>query len=137
MAMSEHKANLNRPLSPHLHIYRPQMTSVLSITHRATGIVLASGAVLFFCWLMAASIGPEAFVMIYGLLGSWFGQLLLWGITFSLFYHLCNGMRHLAWDMGWGFGLDKVQISGWLTVIFSVLMTVLTLGIAYAPGKGV
>ena len=134
--MSEHKANVNRPLSPHLQIYRPQMTSVLSITHRATGIVLAAGAVLFFCWLMAASMGPETFVMIYGLLGSWFGQFLLWGITFSLFYHLGNGVRHLAWDMGWGFGLDKVQMSGWLTVIFSVLMTVLTLVMAYATGKG-
>ena len=136
MAMSENKANVNRPISPHLQIYRPQMTSVLSITHRATGIVLAAGAVLFFCWLMAAIIGPEAFIMIHGLLGSWFGQFLLWGITFSLFYHLGNGVRHLAWDMGWGFGLDKVQMSGWLTVIFSVLMTVLTLVVAYATGKG-
>ena len=136
MAMSKNKANVNRPMSPHLQIYRPQMTSVMSITHRATGIVLAAGAVLFFCWLMAASIGPEVFIIIHGLLGSWFGQFLLWGITFSLFYHLGNGVRHLAWDMGWGFGLDKVQMSGWLTVIFSVLMTVLTLVMAYATGKG-
>ena len=134
--MSKNKANVNRPMSPHLQIYRPQMTSVMSITHRATGIVLAAGAVLFFCWLMAASIGPEVFIIIHGLLGSWFGQFLLWGITFSLFYHLGNGVRHLAWDMGWGFELDKVQMSGWLTVIFSVSMTVLTLVMAYATGKG-
>ena len=134
--MSEHKANVNRPLSPHLQIYRPQMTSLLSITHRATGIVLAAGSVLFFCWLMAAIIGPEEFAMVQGLLGSWFGQMVLWGITFCLFYHLSNGIRHLAWDIGWGFGLDKVQMSGWLTVIFSVLMSVLTLVIAYSDGMG-
>ncbi len=134
--MSGYKANVNRPLSPHLQIYRPQMTSLLSITHRATGIVLAAGAVLFFCWLMAAIIGPEEFATVQGLLGSWFGQMMLWGITFCLFYHLSNGIRHLAWDIGWGFGLDKVQMSGWLTVIFSVLMSVLTLVIAYSDGKG-
>ena len=125
-------ANPNRPLSPHLQVYRPQITSVLSITHRATGIVLAGGAVLFSYWIMAATYGPDAFSTAQAVLGSWFGQFVLWGMTFSLFYHLGNGIRHLAWDIGWGYELDKMRMSGWLTVIFAVAMTVLALIIAYS-----
>ena len=125
-------ANPNRPLSPHLQVYRPQITSILSITHRATGIALAGGAVLFSYWIMAATYGPDAFSQAQAVLGSWFGQFVLWGMTFSLFYHLGNGIRHLAWDIGWGYELDKMRMSGWLTVIFAVAMTVLALIIAYS-----
>ena len=125
-------ANPNRPLSPHLQVYRPQITSILSITHRATGIALAGGAVLFSYWIMAATYGQDAFSTAQAVLGSWFGQFVLWGMTFSLFYHLGNGIRHLAWDVGWGYELDKMRISGWLTVIFAVAMTVLALVIAYS-----
>ena len=125
-------ANPNRPLSPHLQVYRPQITSVLSITHRATGVALAGGAVLFAYWIMAATYGPAAFATAQAALGSWFGQLVLWGMTFSLFYHLGNGIRHLAWDAGWGYELDRMRMSGWLTVIFAAAMTVLTLVVAYS-----
>ena len=129
-------ANPNRPLSPHLQGYRPQITSILSITHRATGISLAGGALLFTYWIMAATYGPDAFATAQAVLGSWFGQLVLWAMTFSLFYHLGNGIRHLAWDAGWGFELDTVRMSGWLTVIFAVAMTVLTLIVAYSAAGG-
>ena len=79
---------------------------------------------------------PAAFATAQAALGSWFGQLVLWGMTFSLFYHLGNGIRHLAWDAGWGYELDKMRISGWLTVIFAAAMTVLTLVVAYSAAGG-
>ena len=129
-------ANSNRPLSPHLQVYRPQITSVLSITHRITGVVLTGGAVLFFFWITSATYGAEVFGTAQVVMGSWFGQLVLWGMVFSLFYHLGNGVRHLAWDVGWGFELDKMRTSGWLTIIFAVAMTVLTLVIAYSAAGG-
>jgi len=129
-------ANTNRPLSPHLQVYRPQITSILSILHRLTGIALTGGAVLFSYWIMAATYGPEAFGHAQALLGSWIGQLILWGMTFSLFYHLANGIRHLAWDVGWGYELDKLRTSGWLTVVFAVAMTALTLVVAYSAAGG-
>ena len=68
--------------------------------------------------------------------GSWFGQIILWGFTFSIFFHLANGLRHLAWDAGWGFDLDKVRMSGWLAVLFAAAMTVLTLVVAYSAAGG-
>ena len=129
-------ASPQRPLSPHLQVYRPQITSVLSITHRVTGVALAGGAVLFAYWIMSATYGPVAFATAQAVLGSWFGQLVLCGMTFSLFYHLGNGIRHLAWDSGWGYELDTLRRSGWLTVIFAVAMTVLTLVIAYSAAGG-
>jgi len=108
----------------------------LSITHRATGVALTAGAVLFSYWIMAATYGPDAFAPAQGLLGSWFGQLVLWGMTFSLFFHLGNGVRHLGWDIGWGYELDKLRTSGWLTMVFAISMTVLTLVVAYAAAGG-
>ena len=129
--MSDIKTNKNRPLSPHLQIYRPQITSVLSITHRATGILLSGGAVLFSYWLISATYGADSFYTAQSILTSWFGQLILWGLTFSLFYHLGNGIRHLAWDAGWGFELEKIRLTGWLTVIFAIAMTVITLSLVY------
>ena len=90
----------NRPISPHLQIYRFQLTSVLSILHRITGIALSVGTILLVYWLVAAASGPGAFATAAGLIGSWFGRLLLLGWTFALFFHLCNGIRHLFWDAG-------------------------------------
>ena len=114
-----------RPLSPHLQVYRPQLTSILSILHRLTGVGLAAGTLLLVYWLAAAASGPDAFATAQGLVGSFIGRLLLFGWTFSLFYHLCNGVRHLAWDAGYGFELEQVYRSGWFVVGAS---TVLTLG---------
>src|SRR5690554_6901256 len=107
----------NRPLSPHLQIYRPQLTSVMSILHRATGIVVAVGTLLLVYWLAAAAAGPEAFATAQAFVGSPVGLVLLFGWSVSLFYHLCNGIRHLAWDAGYGFELPTVYRSGWAVVV--------------------
>ena len=119
----------NRPLSPHLTIYKPQLTSVLSITHRATGVALSVGSLLLVCWIFAAASGPAEFAALQAFMGSWFGYLLLIGFSYSLFYHLCNGIRHLFWDAGWGFELDQVYRSGWMTVLGSIALTVIAWGI--------
>jgi succinate dehydrogenase / fumarate reductase cytochrome b subunit len=123
---------MERPLSPHLQIYRPQITSVLSIVHRITGVALTAGTLLLTWWLVAAAYGPDAFTDAQAFVGSWFGQLLLWAFTFALFYHLGNGIRHLAWDFGWGFELSKVRASGFAMLAFAAAGTLLTLIVAYA-----
>ena len=116
----------NRPLSPHLQVYRPQLTSILSILHRITGVVIWAGAVMMNYWIASATYGPEAFARAQWFLGSWFGRLVLLGLTGATFYHLANGIRHLAWDIGWGYEMDKLNISGWAVLIFTGVMTVLT-----------
>ncbi len=112
-----------RPLSPHLQVYRPQLTSILSILHRMTGVGLAVGTLLLVYWLAAAASGPDAFATAQGLVGSFLGRLLLFGWTFSLFFHLCNGVRHMAWDTGYGFELEQIYRSGWFVVGASVVLT--------------
>jgi succinate dehydrogenase / fumarate reductase cytochrome b subunit len=121
-----------RPLSPHLQIYRLQITSVLSILHRITGVALTLGTLLLTWWLVSAAYGPDAFANAQAFVGSWFGQLLLWGFTFALFYHLGNGIRHLAWDFGWGFELTQLRASGIVMLAFAFAATLLTLIVAYA-----
>jgi succinate dehydrogenase / fumarate reductase, cytochrome b subunit len=113
----------SRPLSPHLQIYRPQLTSVLSITHRITGIVLGLGTLVLVYWVYALAAGPEAYASAQALLSSWFGRVVLFGFTFALFYHLCNGIRHLFWDAGYGYELDAVYASGKAVVAMSVVLT--------------
>jgi len=115
----------NRPLSPHLTIYRPQITSVLSIFHRMTGVGLTLGAMLVVWWLLAAATGPEYFALVDGLMTSWLGHLVLLGLTWALAYHLLNGLRHLWWDVGRGFELDQVDKTGYAAVIGSAVLTVL------------
>lgn len=115
-----------RPLSPHLQIYKPQITSVLSIFHRFTGIVLAIGTLLLTYWLLAAAAGPQAFALAQAIIGSWFGLLCLFGWTAALFYHLCNGIRHLVWDAGYGYELETVSKSGWMVLIGTGVLTVLS-----------
>ncbi len=121
-----------RPLSPHLQIYRLQWTMLLSISHRITGIALALGSLLLVCWLAAVASGPEAFATAQAVVGSLPGRLLLFGWSFALFYHLCNGIRHLFWDAGYGYELATAYCSG-LTVL--AVSFVLTLG-AWAAGYG-
>ena len=113
----------NRPLSPHLQIYRPQITSVLSILHRLSGIGLGVGTLLLAYWLIAVAAGPGPFDFAQGLIGSWVGIVLLIGWTFALIYHFCNGIRHLFWDAGYGYELDTVYRSGWVVVLTSILLT--------------
>lgn len=120
----------NRPLSPHLQVYKPQLTSVLSITHRATGVALALGLLLLVYWLLALAAGPESFAGARALLSSWIGRIVLFGFSFALFYHLCNGIRHLFWDAGLGFELKAVYASGWAVVAVSVALTALAWVIA-------
>lgn len=125
-----------RPLSPHLQIYRPQLTSVLSITHRATGIVLVFGTLVLVYWLVAAASGPEAYASAQHLLGSVVGRLVMLGFTFALFFHLCNGIRHLFWDAGLGFELKTAYASGTAVVVASIAMTVTAWALAYAMRGG-
>lgn len=113
----------DRPLSPDLQIYRPQLTSVLSITHRLTGVALSVGSPLLVCWLIAAAMGPQAYSTLHVFLASWLGLALLLGWTFSLFFHLCNGIRHLFWDAGHGFDLQTIYASGWAVVAISITLT--------------
>ena len=113
----------NRPLSPHLQVYRPQLTSILSITHRATGIALSFGIILLIAWILATAAGENYFKTVNSIITSWLGKLVLVGFTWALFYHLCNGVRHLFWDAGFGFELSTVYKSGYATVGASVLFT--------------
>lgn len=124
----------SRPLSPHLQVYKPQLTSVLSISHRATGVALSVGTLLFVWWLAAAAAGPEAYADAQGFIGSWFGMLLLFGWSFCLFYHLCNGIRHLFWDAGYGFELPTAYKSGWMVVGASAGLTILAWIVGLAVG---
>jgi succinate dehydrogenase cytochrome b subunit len=114
-----------RPLSPHLQVYRWQITMTLSILHRATGLALAFGTLLLARWLLALASGPEAYAPVQEWNASWLGRLFLFGWTWSLFYHLCNGIRHLAWDSGFGFEIPDVYRSGWTVVIASVVLTLI------------
>ena len=116
----------DRPISPHLQIYRWQLTSVLSILHRAAGIVLSAGAILLVGWLVAAASGPDAYEGVANFLGSWIGLLLLLGWTAALFYHLCNGIRHLVWDTGQALDLKSTYLGGWLVVGGTAVLTVVT-----------
>jgi len=124
-------ASRPRPLSPHLQVYRPQWTSVLSITHRATGVALAVGLLLLAYWVISAAAGPAAYDTAQGFLGSFFGRLILFGFTFALFYHLGNGIRHLVWDSGKWLDLDMAYKSGIAVVAFAVLATLLSWIIGY------
>jgi succinate dehydrogenase / fumarate reductase, cytochrome b subunit len=115
----------DRPLSPHLQIYRWQLTSVMSILHRAAGIALSLGAVLLVWWLVAAASGAEAFDTVQAFLGSWVGVLLLLGWTAALLYHFANGIRHLVWDTGHALDLGSTYLGGWLVVAATALLTLI------------
>ncbi|PIE83032.1 MAG: succinate dehydrogenase, cytochrome b556 subunit [Candidatus Contendobacter odensis] len=117
----------NRPLSPFMigPYYKPQMTSVLSITHRITGAALVVGTLLLVYWLSALAMGPEAYAHAQAMLGSMFGQLLMFLWTWALFYHVANGIRHLFWDAGYGFELEEATKSGWMVVWSSIALTLL------------
>lgn len=121
-----------RPLSPHLQVYKPQLTSILSILHRLTGIALMLGTVVIAWWLMAAAAGPGPFAEAGAVIGSWIGRLALFGWSFALFYHLCNGIRHLFWDAGAGLELSTVRASGWTVVAASVALTLVAWVWGYA-----
>ena len=114
-----------RPLTANIQLYRPQLTSVLSITNRITGIVLVLGAMWLVVWLAAAASGPGAYSSVREVLISWPGQLTMVLFTFSFFFHLCGGLRHLMWDTVHGLELRWIYISGWAVVFASILLTVI------------
>ena len=114
-----------RPISPHLQIYKPQITSALSILHRITGGVLVVGTLVLGYWLGAIAAGPEAYAQAKAILGSFIGKVALFGWTWALFYHLANGIRHLVWDAGYGFDLPTVYLTGKITVAASFILTIL------------
>lgn len=122
--------SVERPLSPHLQVYRPQLTTVLSITHRATGVFLSLGSVFLAAWLISAAMGDDAFDCVNGMANAWYGQLLLLGWSYALFYHLCNGVRHLFWDAGLGLELKTTYATGYAVLVVSVLLTAVAWGCA-------
>ncbi|MGI9229698.1 MAG: succinate dehydrogenase, cytochrome b556 subunit [Gammaproteobacteria bacterium] len=119
-------SDIKTPLSPHLQIYKPQLTSVLSITHRATGIALCLGALLLCCWLAAIAYGDPAYALLLEQLQQWYGMAVMIGFVFALYYHLLNGIRHLFWDIGAGLDLESTYRSGYAVVTGSVLLTAMT-----------
>ena len=120
-----------RPLSPHLQIYKPQITSVLSILHRGTGIVLSIGSIILVLWIVTLTLGESTYLMYSNIINNWFGKFIIFGFTFALFYHLSNGIRHLFWDAGYGYELNHAYISGISVIISSLLLTSMTWLIVY------
>jgi succinate dehydrogenase / fumarate reductase cytochrome b subunit len=116
----------NRPLSPHLTIYRPQMTSISSIFVRITGNALLAATLLLIAWLLAASTSAEAFAWVQCVITSWFGDLVFLLSLWALWYHTLGGLRHLIWDTGRGLELKTAERMGWMMIIGSLLVTALT-----------
>ncbi|RCS30925.1 succinate dehydrogenase, cytochrome b556 subunit [Rhodanobacter denitrificans] len=127
-------ADTQRPLSPHLQIYRKQVQMMTSITHRATGIALAIGTLLVVCGLLQLAAGEESFNRFKGIIGSPVGIVLLLGWSWSLFYHLCNGIRHLLQDAGLGYEIPQFVRSSWLSVAGSIVLTVLVWAYVWMAG---
>jgi succinate dehydrogenase / fumarate reductase cytochrome b subunit len=127
----------SRPLSPHLQIYRLPLTVVLSITHRITGAFLVLGVLLFVALLMAAAAGPQAYEALHVHVAAWYGQLILFISTFALFFHFCNGIRHLAWDAGYGYEYPTVNRTAYValgaTVVLTLLLWIVAIGVGWGP----
>lgn len=126
------QATRNRPLSPHLSIYKPIPTMVMSIVHRITGAALYVGTVLVVWWLVAAASGAAYFDWVNAIFGSILGRLVLFGYTWALIHHMLGGIRHFVWDMGYGFEKDVSTKMAWATLAGSVLLTILIWIAGYA-----
>lgn len=114
-----------RPLSPHLQVYTPQINMVMSIVHRITGVALYFGTLLLAWWLIAAATGPDYFAYVNSLFGSLLGEIILFGYTWALLHHMFGGIRHFIWDTGRGFETETVKTMSWATLIGSVVLTAL------------
>lgn len=117
----------NRPLSPHLTIYRPQLTSMTSILTRITGNALIVGFLLGIWWLLAAAAGPDYFDFVNGIATSWFGDLVFTASLWALWYHYLAGLRHFYWDAGNGLEIETAEMLGWICIGGSVVLTIITL----------
>lgn len=116
----------NRPLSPHLSIYKPQITSVLSILHRITGVILVLGSACFSLLLLSVVAGPDAYKHVVSFINSLMGKFLLISFLFSFFYHFFNGVRHLLWDVGCGLSIKQAYFSGYAVILMTLLCTGVT-----------
>lgn len=125
-----------RPTSPHLTIYRKQISSVLSIFHRLTGIALYFGALVVVLWLAICAYRPDNYSNFYEVLASPLGKLAMLGWTIAFYYHLCNGIRHLFWDIGKGFSLPAMHRSGWAVLFFTAFLTSATWALAFSKVTG-
>ncbi|WP_067562188.1 succinate dehydrogenase, cytochrome b556 subunit [Halofilum ochraceum] len=125
-----------KPLSPHLQIYRLPLNAILSITHRITGVVLALGAVLVVAYLIAAASGSQAFGAMYSMGAHWLGQIVLFGFTLALYYHMCAGVRHLFWDAGYGYELQTARRTSYAIIVVAVVLTLVTWTVAYTVSGG-
>lgn len=128
--------NPNRPLSPHLQVYRWQLTMALSIAHRATGIALCAGIPFLLYWIWSLTTGEAGYYRAQAFFASAFGQLVLFVLSASLFYHLCNGIRHLYWDLARGLDLPAVYRSGRVVLIATGALTVIAWIAAYIVRGG-
>lgn len=126
----------NRPLSPHLDIYRLPLSALISIVHRGTGAFLTIGSVALVWWLMALAGGEESFASAQSFMGSFIGLLILFGWSFALFFHLANGIRHLIWDAGYGFEKDAVQRSSLIVIAAAGFLTLLVWVVAFSLSGG-
>ncbi|MCH7830014.1 MAG: succinate dehydrogenase, cytochrome b556 subunit [Proteobacteria bacterium] len=118
-------SNHGRPLSPHISIYRWPINMTTSILHRATGVAISVGFVVLVAWLFAAAAGSEAYATFMTYMDTMLGKVLLIGWSFAFFFHFSNGLRHLAWDTGYGFEMRQANASAWLVIISAVVMTAL------------
>ena len=123
-----------RPLSPHLSVYKPQITMVLSITHRILGSFLAVSTPVLVYWLMTIASGPEAYSALQDCFSHWFAKLILLAWTFAFFYHMCNGIRHLFWDVGRGYEIENLYKSGYAVVAVASTLTLVTIIVALSGG---
>ncbi len=121
-----------RPLSPHLQVYRPQLTSLLSIIHRATGVALSAAALGLVWGVVALATGQQAFATFTDLANGFIGRLVCAGFVFCLMYHWLNGLRHLAWDTGWGLEIKRAYATGWVVVVLAPTLTALLLWLLWA-----
>ena len=128
------KAVRERPLSPHLQVWRWHITMFTSIAHRATGVALYVGALIAAGWAISLAQGPEAYTAFKGLMGSPLGKLVMFGLTISYFYHLANGIRHLVWDVGRGFNIKSANASAVLVIAFAVAASIAIWVIAAMTG---
>ena len=129
--MAEARAPIERPLSPHLSIYRPMLTMVMSIVHRLTGSLLYFGMLLLVWWLMATAMGPNAYATLQWFMGSWLGRLVLLGCSWALLHHLLGGIRHLIWDLGYGFEPAEREWLTRATLIGSIGLTLILWVVGY------
>lgn len=130
--MAPSKAGSNRPLSPHLQIYRPMLSMMMSIVHRITGAALYLGTILLVVWLVAAASGPSAFASVQAVYGSLIGQLVLFGYTWALVHHGLGGVRHFIWDLGYGFDHASRELLIKAGLAGSIALTILVWIVGYA-----